>query len=547
MDLSLILSSGSKATEKFTGGRWINRWRPCDWRTGPSGLSCVVQPPGSSHRCPGPSHWRPGSSVWSPRQSVGPPEWGVISRSRSSWLCSWPGLGIGNSHTLVHPSLQQSPHGHKINQRSLVDSCWHWREKRTADTRQNGWVLSCRWRIPCLSSMGCWAVQCQGLKVCWAGHTCRVVILECWAVRCWWLTCWVGNFLWTIHHDWLVISSWPVACRLVICWAVTCRVFTCRAVTCRAVICWTVHNLWRTRHSCWVVHFSRRFFYVIWPGRRRDHCYGSLLWWLGNGQGQCTSRLETYDEPDVSALSRLLSWWWPGGDLRSADALDADEDRDLRSPEDLRWWWWAWEEEAEDRASVALETRLDPEPPVESVCLLELDPPEDVGRDHSPSRRPLSCLEAWCLGESWRLSDPCDLLLRSPLRDLWRSDPLELGRPTRYAGSHGLLGFTGPGRPDGTFLHLRSLRPRTCGCLGSFRLGRPFTGTLGRKLKDLFWSMYLNWVVHRLTLLALLCRFRRLTSSLLFFGFSLRLPCLWQPILTDLTGRIFCTQSEPLV
>ena len=23
--------------------------------------------------------------------------------------------------------------------------------------------------------------------------------------------------------------------------------------------------------------------YVIWPGRRRDHCYGSPLWWLGNG------------------------------------------------------------------------------------------------------------------------------------------------------------------------------------------------------------------------------------------------------------------------
>ena len=136
-----------------------------------------------------------------------------------------------------------------------------------------------------------------------------------------------------------------------------------------------------------------------------------------------------YDEPHLSALSRLLSWWWPGRDLRSADALDEDEDRDLRSPEDLRWWW-AWEEEAEDRASVALETRLDPEPPVESACLLELDPPKDVGRDRSPSRRPLSCLEAWCLGESWRLLDSYDLLLRSTLRDLWRSDPSELGRPT---------------------------------------------------------------------------------------------------------------------
>ena len=35
----------------------------------------------------------------------------------------------------------------------------------------------------------------------------------------------------------------------------------------------------------------------------------------------------------------------------------------------------------------------------------------------------------WCLGESWRLSAPC-LLFRSPLHNLWRSDPSEAGRPT---------------------------------------------------------------------------------------------------------------------
>ena len=66
----------------------------------------------------------------------------------------------------------------------------------------------------------------------------------------------------------------------------------------------------------------------------------------------------------------------------------------------------------------------------------------------------------------------------------------------RHAGSHGLLRLTGPGRPDGRLLHFRSLRPRTCGCLGSLGLGRPVTRTLGRKLKDLFRSMYLNWAVH---------------------------------------------------
>ena len=87
------------------------------------------------------------------------------------------------------------------------------------------------------------------------------------------------------------------------------------------------------------------------------------------------------------------------------------------------------------------------------------------------------------------------------------------GVPThRPAGSHGLLGLTGPGRPPGRLLHLRSLWPRTCGCLGSLRLGRPITLTFGRKLKDLFRSVYLNRVVHRISLLGLLCCFRRLIS-----------------------------------
>ena len=117
----------------------------------------------------------------------------------------------------------------------------------------------------------------------------------------------------------------------------------------------------------------------------------------------------------------------------------------------------------------------------------------------------------------------------------------------RHAGSHGLLGLTGPGRLPGRLLHLRSLWPRTCGCLGSLRHGWPVALTLGRKLKDLFRSVYLNRVVHRISLLGLLCRFRRLTSALLFVGFLLSLPGLRQPILTDLTGRIFSTQSEALV
>ena len=74
----------------------------------------------------------------------------------------------------------------------------------------------------------------------------------------------------------------------------------------------------------------------------------------------------------------------------------------------------------------------------------------------------------------------------------------------RHAGSHRLLGLMGPGRPAGRLLHPRSLWPRTCGCLGSLRLGRPVALRLGRKLKDLLRSVYLNWVVHRISLLGLL-------------------------------------------
>ena len=43
----------------------------------------------------------------------------------------------------------------------------------------------------------------------------------------------------------------------------------------------------------------------------------------------------------------------------------------------------------------------------------------------------------------------------------------------RHAGRHRLLGLMGPGRPAGRLLHLRSLWPRTCGCLALFVLDDP--------------------------------------------------------------------------
>ena len=301
LDLVLRVQGRRKIHRRSISGRWIRRWRPSDGRTGTCGLCSVVQSSGPSHRCPGPSHWHPGSSVWRPRWSLGPSELGVIiSGCRSSWPCSGPGLGIRNSHTLVHPTLHQSPHGHEINQSSLVDCSWQWREQKTADIWQHGWVLSCSWRVPCWSTMGhqtihnCWAVHCRVLMVCWAGHTCRVIIIKCWAVSCWLLTCWVGNFLWLIHDVRLVIHDhdgspcWPVICWAVICWAVICWAVTCRVVICRAVTCWAVHSLCLTRQTCWVVHFSCRFFNVFWPGRRRNH-HGD---WATAGDSS-NSRLET--------------------------------------------------------------------------------------------------------------------------------------------------------------------------------------------------------------------------------------------------------------
>ena len=511
--------------------------------------------------------------IWRSRWSLGPPGWGVIISGRgNSWLCSSPGLGIRNSHTLVHPTLHQSPHGHEVNQSSLVDRCWQWWEKQTADIRQHGWVLSCSWRVPCRSTMGhwtihhCWAVYCQVLMVCWAGYTCRVIIIKCWAVPCWLLTvCWVVNFLWIIHDVWLVIYDhdgspcWPVTCCPVICCAVICWAVTCRVVICWAVTCWAVHSLCLTCHSCWVVHFSCRFFNVFWPGRRRNHRDGSSLWWLGNGRGQLylpsgdvgwTRPLSTFTSSILMmtrgrlAICRHPWWWWRQG------------------PTITRWlamMVMEWEEDPEGRTSVALEeeTRLDPGPPVESACLLELDP---RWRGLGPLPLLTSTVVSRRMMGHWRVLASVGPMRSSiALPTTWPVAFRPLGPGTtvgpgpshhRHAGRHRLLGLTGPGRPAGRLLHLCSLWPRTCGCLGSLRLGRPVALMLGKKLRGLFWSVYLNRVVYRVSLLGLLCRFRRrsrLTSALLFVGFLLSLPGLRQPIFAYLTGRVFSTQSEALV
>ena len=182
-------------------------------------------------------------------------------------------------------------------------------------------------------------------------------------------------------------------------------------------------------------------------------------------------------------------------------------------------------------------------PPVESACLLDLDPPDDVGRAHSPSQRPLSCLEEW-----W------DLGLRSPLRELLRSDPLapeppsDLGRPTtdtlevtNFLGSRDL-----ECRPA-DFSTSVAFDPEPVAVLALFVLDHPsllrLVGGSWRASSGACISTESSIV----SLLGLLCRLRRLTSALLFVGFLLSLPGLWQPILADLTGRVCSTQSEALV
>ena len=50
-------------------------------------------------------------------------------------LCSGLGLGIRNSHIRVHLTLHQSPHGPEINQSSLVDRSRQWWEQKTSDIR----------------------------------------------------------------------------------------------------------------------------------------------------------------------------------------------------------------------------------------------------------------------------------------------------------------------------------------------------------------------------------------------------------------------------
>ena len=131
-------------------------------------------------------------------------------------------------------------------------------------------------------------------------------------------------------------------------------------------------------------------------------------------------------------------------------------------------------------------------------------------RDRSPSRRPLSRLDDWCLGESCRLSAPC-LHFQSELLDLWRSDPLELGRPTAET-----LETTDFGSQDPELVALVLVR----------------------------FDLDFDGIVHGLSFTGFLRRLRRshgLASRLLCTGLGLSFPSLRQPIFACETRLVLST------
>ena len=399
-------------------GRWLDWWRPRNWRTWSRWFSRVVQSPDSSHGSSDPSDRRPGSSFWSPRRRVWPPGCCVISGNRHCWLCSRAGLGIW-SHTLVHPSLQQSPHGHKINQYSLIDRSWYWREKRTADPRQDGGVLSTRWHSPCWGSMGCRAVQYHRLMACWAVRIRRVIKLECWAVR-WCLLAWrVVTSCWPVTYG-------PVNCRAV-CWAVTGQVIPCWVVTGWAVNCWAFHLLWRTRHCCWAGDFNCSS--STWTGWAGEEITVIVL---------LSGDLATFWR-QLYFMSGDVRWSGPFSTLSSSLMMMTGRRLSVgRCPR------WRWLQGSAIAWRLAMMVSMRGRGRRTGVLRLgNAVGPWTTNRIHlspgaGPTRRawmgPLNLSSAvmsriWCLGESWRLSAPC-LLFRSPLHNLWRSDPSEAGRPT---------------------------------------------------------------------------------------------------------------------
>ena len=525
--LIIRIRSCREIHQRRISGRWLDWWRPRNWRTWSRWFSRVVQSPDSSHGSSDPSDRRPGSSFWSPRRRVWPPGCCVISRNRHCWLCSRAGLGIW-SHTLVHPSLQQSPHGHKINQYSLIDRSWYWREKRTADPRQDGGVLSTRWHSPCWGSMGCRAVQYHRLMACWAVRIRRVIKLECWAVR-WCLLAWrVVTSCWPVTYG-------PVNCRAV-CWAVTGQVIPCWVVTGWAVNCWAFHHLWRTRHCCWAGDFNCRFFYLNWLGRRRDHCDSSPLWGLGNVLE--TTVLHVWRRTMVRSFQHSLifshdddwaeTFGWPMPEMTMITGICNrlktcnDGEHERKRPKDgcpspwKRGWTLNYQSHPLVSWSWTHPKSLDGTAQPLFVCCHVSNM---VSGGVLASVGPVSSLP---------IPTPQSVAFR-PIR----------GGPSHHrdAWSHGLW-FTGPRRPGGRFLYLRCPRPRTSGSLCPFR--PVAAGTLGRKLKNFFRSMDFDRIVHGLTFLGFLCRSRGLAPFLLFIGLGLCLPSLKQPIFTDIAWLVFC-------
>ena len=397
------------------------------------------------------------------------------------------------------------------------------------DPRQDGGVLSTRWHSPCWGSMGCRAVQYHrpdGVLGCPnpPGHQTGVLSRPLMSA------CVTGRHILLTRH------LRPVNCRAV-CWAVTGQVIPCWVVTGWAVNCWAFHHLWRPAtaagpatstagSSTWTGWAGEEITVIVLLSGDLATFWSQL--YFTSGDVRWSGPFSTLSSSLMMMTGRRLSvgrcprWRWLHRICNRLKTCN-DGEHERKRPKDgcPSPWKRGW----------TLNYQSHP------LCLLELDPPEELGWDRSTSLRLLSCLEYGVWG-SPGVCRPRVFSSDPHSHNLWRSDPSEAGRPTTEMleamdfGSQDLEGRVAD------FSTSVALDPELVAVFVRFR--PVAAGTLGRKLKNFFRSMDFDRIVHGLTFLGFLCRSRGLAPFLLFIGLGLCLPSLKQPIFTDIAWLVFC-------
>ena len=413
------------------------------------------------------------------------------------------------------------------------------RKHQTADIRNHGSVLSCNWRSPCRGTLGRRPITPCRVVICWVLWVCRVV--TCWVLWACWvgtcrvlILCRVGNSCWVVHNLRLLLFRAEIPCWLVTCWVLClCRVrgarHTCRVgQSCRVCL---------ALHTCRVVR-------LCWPGRRRDHCDDSLLspLWCNREQLDLTSGHVWRPRPHgVHTLTSVMMLRpgpgptirrWPRGMTLMMSGRTRRPDlrrppRSMTRPRSIR------------RVSMP-GSRAGPSP--------------RRGRVRSPLLRHLG---QWRdLGESWRLSDPWPCLPRSPLRDLWCSDPLvpegtgppsDLDLPTTETLDERVFFLSRDldGRPaDSASIALDEVADSAFFFVlddpSSLRLaGGTWIPSSGAWISI---ESSTSWVFFA----AFSCR-PRLAFPLLLNCFLQRFPCFGQPVLAHITRSFLCAKRQSLI